>query len=640
MSRFFRLLSVFGVLLVLQIAAPLAMTRDRAPDMVAMPQRVAAQGEGFFGLLPFFNTEPPTSLYGNYLAGYIALQDNDFQNASSFFRKALKQENLSEDEELGILNKVLLLDLISGNFKESYQVARKIISRDHYDFLARLVLGMRAFQAGSFAAAKHHFGRIQGDGLPYLMREFLLSWVYAGLGQTEKAKNIYTLLDAEFHKNSWKKYLIDMHRGILFSFLGDDTRASDFLAQAYAMDKSNLPLLKMLAQTLDASSQKKALAALYKGLPPSLRKDAFTSSLLKGAPPADQAKTKTKPQTPVISSVNQGPAQVFYSVGSIFMRENDVRIAAVLFQMSRKLDPDNPFPVLSFAGALEAFGFHDELITLLEETSFSSEFQPMVDLKNALSHNALGHFAQAQKNLEQMIEKKTEFPDAFLALGDLYRYNEQYSEAIKIYDRFLTQFPPAQDAGEDDLYWRFYYAKGIAHERLSRFAEAEQSFLQAMKYAPGQPVILNYLGYMWIQQNTHLERAFDMLHKAVTLSSGEPMILDSLGWAYYKLGRYEDAVRILEKAALLLPDDAVVNDHLGDAYWRVGRYREALFQWRHAYAQAETREQSLPTGNTEILDKAVLEKKLTNGLLQEVETPLLENSAGHIPPPLPLQKSD
>jgi tetratricopeptide (TPR) repeat protein len=60
------------------------------------------------------------------------------------------------------------------------------------------------------------------------------------------------------------------------------------------------------------------------------------------------------------------------------------------------------------------------------------------------------------------------------------------------------------------------------------------------------------------------------------------MIIDSLGWAYYRMGRYEDAVRELEKAVELKPGDATINDHLGDAYWKVGRKLEAKFQWDHA----------------------------------------------------------
>ncbi|HSG94924.1 MAG TPA: tetratricopeptide repeat protein, partial [Afifellaceae bacterium] len=76
--------------------------------------------------------------------------------------------------------------------------------------------------------------------------------------------------------------------------------------------------------------------------------------------------------------------------------------------------------------------------------------------------------------------------------------------------------------------------------------------------------------------------ALDMIRKAVDLRPNDGYIVDSLGWAYYRLGRFEEATRELEKAVELRPDDPVINDHLGDAYWQTGRTLEAQFQWRHA----------------------------------------------------------
>jgi Flp pilus assembly protein TadD len=99
---------------------------------------------------------------------------------------------------------------------------------------------------------------------------------------------------------------------------------------------------------------------------------------------------------------------------------------------------------------------------------------------------------------------------------------------------------------------------------------------------PDQPLVLNYLGYSWVDKGSNLDEAFKMLRRAVDLRQRDGYVVDSLGWAYYRLGRYDDAVRELEKAIDLKPSDPVINDHLGDAYWRVGRKLEAHFQWNHA----------------------------------------------------------
>ena len=73
-----------------------------------------------------------------------------------------------------------------------------------------------------------------------------------------------------------------------------------------------------------------------------------------------------------------------------------------------------------------------------------------------------------------------------------------------------------------------------------------------------------------------------MLRKAVELRPGDGYIVDSLGWAHYKLGQYGEAADTLEKAIDLKPADPILNDHLGDAYWRVNRPLDAHFQWNHA----------------------------------------------------------
>jgi Flp pilus assembly protein TadD len=105
---------------------------------------------------------------------------------------------------------------------------------------------------------------------------------------------------------------------------------------------------------------------------------------------------------------------------------------------------------------------------------------------------------------------------------------------------------------------------------------------KALDLNPDQPLVLNYLGSFLVDKGSNLDEAFKMLRRAVDLRQRDGYIVDSLGWAYYRLGRYDDAVRELEKAIDLKPSDPVINDHLGDAYWRVGRKLEAHFQWNHA----------------------------------------------------------
>ena len=103
-----------------------------------------------------------------------------------------------------------------------------------------------------------------------------------------------------------------------------------------------------------------------------------------------------------------------------------------------------------------------------------------------------------------------------------------------------------------------------------------------MQLFPDQPLVLNYLGYSWIDQGVNLDDGMNMIRRAVEQRPDDGYIVDSLGWANFRIGNYDEAVKNLERAVELKPDDPTINDHLGDAYWRVGRVLEAHFQWSHA----------------------------------------------------------
>jgi tetratricopeptide (TPR) repeat protein len=103
-----------------------------------------------------------------------------------------------------------------------------------------------------------------------------------------------------------------------------------------------------------------------------------------------------------------------------------------------------------------------------------------------------------------------------------------------------------------------------------------------LELAPGEPLVLNYLGYSWIDQGLNLKEGMNLIEKAVALKPDDGYIVDSLGWAHFKLGNYREAVRYLERSVELRPDDPILNDHLGDALWKAGREREARFQWDQA----------------------------------------------------------
>jgi Flp pilus assembly protein TadD len=109
-----------------------------------------------------------------------------------------------------------------------------------------------------------------------------------------------------------------------------------------------------------------------------------------------------------------------------------------------------------------------------------------------------------------------------------------------------------------------------------------------------------------VDRGRRIPEALTMLEKARRLRPYDGYIVDSVGWAYFQLGRYEDAAKTLNAAVLLVPGDPTINDHLGDALWRAGNRISARFQWNHALTFSDNAD-----------DKAAIERKLKNGLSEK-----------------------
>ena len=152
----------------------------------------------------------------------------------------------------------------------------------------------------------------------------------------------------------------------------------------------------------------------------------------------------------------------------------------------------------------------------------------------------------------------------------------------------------------------------MAYEQSGDWDNAEKALQTALKISRRHPFVLNYLGYSWLEHNKNINEALFMIFEAYRQNPEDGHIMDSLGWALYRMGKFNDAIKILERAAEYLPANAIICDHLGDAYWQVGRKAEAKFQWQHALSLKE---------DSENLNKEAIKLKISDG----VNTPVMIN---------------
>ena len=268
---------------------------------------------------------------------------------------------------------------------------------------------------------------------------------------------------------------------------------------------------------------------------------------------------------------------MLYGLGSAGSRQGDELPALVYLRLSLYLRPSSDLTAVTLGSLFEQLKQADQVIAAYQLVPASSPLKKSADIQIALELNSMGKSDEAMKRLRQIVAAQPHDVEALSALAELQRSAKKYVDAAATYDEAIAAIGIPQREN-----WTLFYFRGICYERSKQWPKAEADFKKALELYPDQPLVLNYLGYSWVDQGLNLDEAFKMLRRAVELRPDDGYIIDSLGWAHFKLGQYAEATETLEKAISLKPADPVLNDHLGDAYWRVNRRIEARFQWNHA----------------------------------------------------------
>jgi tetratricopeptide (TPR) repeat protein len=284
-----------------------------------------------------------------------------------------------------------------------------------------------------------------------------------------------------------------------------------------------------------------------------------------------------KTPVPLVSTPADGASEVLLDLGSALNRGGGEAFVRLYLRMALALRPDSDAALMQLASVSEQMRNPQEAIELYKLVPANSPIHKVAELQLGLNLADLGEEAEAVTRLKSALADDQDDTRAYLSLGGVYQSQKNFQAAADVYDAAIARIgtPTRND-------WNVFYQRGIAFERLKQWDKAEKDFLKALEFYPDQPQVMNYLGYSWVDMNIKLEEGLALIKKAVDLRPSDGYIVDSLGWAYYRLGRYDDAVREMERAVSLKPEDPVLNDHLGDAYWRVGRKLEATFQWNHA----------------------------------------------------------
>ncbi len=179
-------------------------------------------------------------------------------------------------------------------------------------------------------------------------------------------------------------------------------------------------------------------------------------------------------------------------------------------------------------------------------------------------------------DVRSLLKGKPEDRDVYLRLSIMYTRLHRWSDA----EAALNKAEDLSTKAEDKEY--VYFLRGSTYEREKKYDQAEAEFKKILATNPQSAATLNYLGYMNADRDVRLEESLNYIKTAVSLDPTNGAYLDSLGWAYFKLGKYDLAEENLNKASLRMASDPTVQDHLGDLYQKTGRLKLAAAHWERA----------------------------------------------------------
>jgi tetratricopeptide (TPR) repeat protein len=503
------------------------------------------------------------SKFGNYLAGRHAQFTSDPHFAIEYYKSALKQSPKNH----ALLRRLAALLISEGKIEQAKPHAERLIKESSKNTnLSRLILALSDIKAQKFKVASEKINKLPEGGLNTFSLPMLKAWLLAGQKKYDDALKI---LDKKT-SNKDLEALFGIHGALISEFAGRDKDAETRYKKTAKLRKNaNLRLTILFGNFYESTGQPKKAKAIYDRY----KRRRPSTTMLDSA--YQRLKTGKKPK-PNNATARDGVAEALFSLAFAIQNQNPFQ-TVIFSRLAIYLRPSFSIAKILLAESLDGNDRLDDANKVYVSVINDPAFAWTARLRIAANLDRLGDTEDAILELKRMSAENPTRIDALVRMGGILQRHKRYRESTKAYAEAKARLPNPKRQ-----HWGLYYSNGISHERLKEWPKAEKDFLKALELRPNHPSVLNYLGYSWVEQGLHLDRAQDMIRNAVKQRPQDGYIIDSLGWVLYRLGDMKGAVKQLERAVELRPEDPTINDHLGDIYWAVGRKNEATFQWNRA----------------------------------------------------------
>lgn len=506
---------------------------------------------------------------GSYLAASYALSQNDQSLASDYLMKAV----LVNPKNESLLTQAIKVLVAAGRLPDALQLSENLIRLNEEAHSARLVLivsmlsNMKEPNKAWKQTLQEQISLLRVNGVYELLIPLLNAWVEFGAGDPEAA---IISMQSIANRKQYQPYTL-FHSAMIYDLAGRSSEADNYYKSALANSSVRIDrLVAIYAGFLQRLSRFEEAEELYKSYKSSNPGLLWIDSAIQ------KLQNRQDPMAS-IKSLQDGLAEAFFGIGRLLPASQGSSTTLIFAQLALHLRSDFAPAQMLIAEVYESLQRPLDAFQAYKRVNNSSIYSWTARIRQAASLAELNRVDESADMLLKMIQQKKNSADAPATLGDIFRSAERYLEAIEAYNLAIFRTKIFRS-----FHWRLFYSRGVSLERTQDWSGAEADFLKALELSPDQPLVLNYLGYSWLEQGINLVRAKAMIKKAVSLRPNDGYIVDSLGWAFFLTGDFQSAVQHLERAVELMPDDPIINDHLGDVFWESGRRIEARFQWQRA----------------------------------------------------------
>jgi tetratricopeptide (TPR) repeat protein len=527
------------------------------------------------------------SYQGNYLAGYYALKNNYMGEAAEYFDLVLQQY----PDNLEIIKDSYIAHILSGDVDRAIDLINLNPQSNNGIILTIKALKDKNYdQALSFLKVKSTDNENYIDGS---ILTLISSWCHAYKGNYSEALNEIEYID---HKSPsfaiLDRYnLIKLQQALILD-LADNSEKAEAIYDNLAGNNQSFLMIKLAGNFYERAGKIDKAKNLYAGYGLANPLSIVFSNDLKRL---DEKKYLTEK---FVSTPTQGVNLLLSELANLLFESKLYNVGLIYAQLGVYLDPYNEYTNIAIANYYNSAKDYEKSLSYLKKIPENSFLYESTKLNIAEALFRSGNVDQAKNIFNELQQRNPDNLEPILLYADLLQENEQIEESIKIYSSIIANFKE-----QKPYQWYIYYMRGFNYNLTKDFVNAEEDLTEALKLNPTHYSIMNDLAYGWVTEKRNLDQALVMIKKALDQSPNSPQIMDSLGWALYMQGKYNEAASLLEKASELLPSDSTIYDHLGDAYWKIGHKIIAKFEWQYAIDHSKDPE-----------EQERLQNKINNGL--------------------------